>query len=348
MINLKIAGKNMSEYTKQHITSIKNILDDKVNSILEIQCGDGYDIENCKALQDKNLNYIGVDVVDEVIQDNRQYFRNEKNKLFITLDASNEPLPKADLVICSSMAEYLPIANIWSLLENIRDTQAKYIAFDYYISPINDLKINEDIKLKNFNETEDEETEIKNYKTKNNQNIVKKIDEKDTKPIKRAINLTQAPFYFPMPSCLIPTKDTNHSIALYKMENISFFMDRHNDDISYLRSELFNFFESDFDEILAAFSKYENGENMLKIALTADAVDWNKFYYDEKYKKIVDENNIFTKYIDLLILVYKADTVERLYKDMPDRYKKLIVEDNYLWASIIAKDFARWKYNELF
>ncbi|MDD2840351.1 MAG: class I SAM-dependent methyltransferase [Rickettsiales bacterium] len=331
----------MQNNTKQHITLIKNLLGDKIDSMLEIQCGGGYDIENCKALQDKDFGYVGVDVVDEVIQDNRQYFRNEKNKIFMILDASNEPLPKTDLVICSGMAEYLPIPNIWSLLENIRDSQAKYVAFDYYTSEINSLKINEDIKIEN----EDNDLNIENSE-KNKKKDKQKIE--DSKPTKRAINLTQAPFYFPAPNCLIPTQDINHLIALYEIKDITFFMDWHNDDVSFLRAQLFDYLESDFNEIKIAFAKYENGEEMLKTALTAEAVDWNKFYHDEKYKKIIDENVLFTKYIDLLILIYKSDTIERLKKDMPDRYEKLLTEDNYLWASIVAKDFIKWKYNELF
>jgi len=329
----------MLENTKQFITLIKNILDNKVKSILEIQCGDGYDIENCKALQDKNLNYIGVDVDDEVIKDNRQYFRNEKNKIFIALDASNEPLPKVDLVVCSGMAQYLPIPNIWSLLENIRDSQAKYVAFDYYISEINGLKINEDIKIENHDDNSTSEN-------KNKKKDDKKIE--NNKPIKRAINLTKSPFYFPEPNCLVPTVNNNHFIALYKIEDISFFMDWHNDDISLLRSKLFNYLENDFNEIKTIFTKYENGEQMLKSALTADNIDWNKFYYNEEYKKIIDNNNIFVKYIDLLILIYKSDTIERLKADMPERYNDLLTEDNYLWANVITVDFIKWKYNELF
>lgn len=333
------------EKTKQHITLIKNLLGDKIDSMLEIQCGDGYDIENCKALQNKDFGYIGVDVVDEVIQDNRQYFRNEKNKIFMILDASNEPLPKTDLVVCSGMAEYLPIANIWSLLENIRDSQAKYVAFDYYTTEINGLKINEDIKLKNEDNDSNSKSDDKNVK--NSKRGDKQKVEND-KPIKRAINLTQAPFYFPEPNCLVPTGDINHLIALYEIKDIAFFMDWHNDDVSFLRARLFNYLESDFNEIKTAFAKYENGEEMLKTALMANAVDWNKIYYDEKYKNIVDSNGIFAKYIDLLILIYKSDTIERLKKDMPERYSDLLSEDNFLWASIITKDFIKWKYNELF
>ena len=71
-------------------------------------------------------------------------------------------------------------------------------------------------------------------------------------------------------------------------------------------------------------------------------------YYDEPYKTIVDKGGIFTKYIDFLILLYKGDKLERLQNDQPERYKELLNEDNYLWASIIAKDFVKWKYNELF
>ena len=321
------------EQTKKHITLLKNFLGNEVNSILEIQCGDGYDIENCVALQDKNLKYIGVDVVDEVIQDNRQYFRNEKNKLFMILDASNEPLPQCDLVVCSGMMEYLPIANIWSLIENIRDSGAKYVAFDYYHTPINGLKVNEDIKIGN----NDEDNNKENKK------------EKGKKPINRAINLIQAPFYFPQPKFLIPTGDINHSIALYKIKDIAFFMDWHNDDISYLRSKLFGYLESDFRDIKAVFDKEENGEQLFKDAITAGNINWNKMYYDEPYKTIVDKGGIFTKYIDFLILLYNDNLANgRIQNDQPERYKELLNEDNYLWASIIAKDFVKWKYNELF
>ena len=321
------------EQTKKHITLLKNFLGNEVNSILEIQCGDGYDIENCVALQDKNLKYIGVDVVDEVIQDNRQYFRNEKNKLFMILDASNEPLPQCDLVVCSGMMEYLPIANIWSLIENIRDSKAKYVAFDYYHAPINGLKVNEDIKIGNNDEDNNKESK----------------KEKGKKPINRAINLTQAPFYFPQPKFLIPTDNINHSIALYEIKDIAFFMDWHNDDISYLRSKLFYYLESDFKEIKAVFDKEENGEQLFKDAITADNIDWNKMYYNEPYKTIVDKGGIFIKYIDFLILLYNNNLANgRIQKDQPERYKELLNEDNYLWASIIAKDFVKWKLGELF
>ena len=317
--------------TKQHITLAKNFLKSEVRTILDIQCGGGYDIENCIALQDKYIKYIGVDVVDEIIQDNRQYFRYDKNKIFMILDASNEPLPQSDLVICSGMMEYLPISNIWSLLENIRDSNAKYVIFDYYHSKINELAINEDIIIESVND-------LKNNNPKS---------EKKKEPTKRAINLTKAPFYFPKPQILIPSDDINHSIALYEIKDIKFFMDWHNDDISYLRSKLFFYLEEDYKNIKEAFIKESYGEELLKDIVFSESLDWNKMFYDEKCKKIMDNNGIFTLWIDFLLLLFASD-LKRLLSDRPERYEGLITEENFLWASVIAKDYIKWKYKQLF
>ena len=193
--------------TKTYITAIKKILPE-INSILEIQCGDAYDIENCKALQDKALQYIGLDLRDEIIFDNRQYFRDEKQKIFMTLDASNEPLPRADLIIATNMASRLPIANIWSLLENIRDSEAQYFLFNF---DIQEEGVNEDFK----------------------------IDENLPKPKSRPVNLTKAPFYFPPAEFLLPLEEKNRFAAFYKIKDISYFLDWHNDDVSKLRADLF-------------------------------------------------------------------------------------------------------------
>lgn len=319
----------MTEETNKYITSIKTILGDEVNSILEIQCGDGYDIENCKALQDPNLKYIGVNVVDEIIQDNRQYFREEKNKLFMILDASNEPLPKCDLAICSGMMEYIPIANIWSLIENIRNSGAKYVAFDYYHTKINDIEINSDIKIENDNKKQ-------------------KIES-----IKRSINLTMAPFYFPMPEILFPTNDINKSMCLYKISDIALYMEWHDDEISYLRSILLPKLEYKVNNIMETFLKYENGKELIDDVLTNNNtfewtnLSWNKVYYDEKYKNIVDDDSIFEDYVCLLSLLFKTYNVDRISNNYNISKEK--IEDNNIkiWMTVLARDYILYRYNKL-
>lgn len=306
--------------TKQHINTIKNFLPN-INSILEIQCGDGYDIENCTALQDKNLSYIGVDVRDDFIVDNRQYFRNEKNKIFMTLDASNEPLPKTDLIVCSGMAEYLPIANIWSLLENIRDSEAKYFAFDYYHGPIGNKAINGDIVL-----PEDEE-EIKTHK-----------------PEKRAINLCQPPFYFPQPKILFPTEDINHSIALYEIPEVSLYMEWHNDDVSKLRMQILKKLDEAINVLKTSFDKESNGYEMLKEMcikfLEIDAGTHNqKYYFDEPYKSIIDRIGALGTRNNIFRLVYKTEL-----KNLQSEGYDFLNEDNFIHGQILAKDYIRWKF----
>lgn len=303
--------------TKQHITLLKNHLPN-INSLLEIQCGGGYDIENCEALQDKNLSYIGVDVVDETIYDNRQYFREEKNKIFMVLDASNEPLPKTDLVVCVGMAPYLPIANVWSLLENIRDSGAKYFVFDYYHL---ENELNSDIKLPEDGERDE------NYK-----------------PAKRPINLTKAPFYFPKPKLLFPSDDIACSVALYEIADVSFFMDWHNDDVSKIRSLLIDKMEAEMAVLEPSFLKEANGKELFKEMmvnfLEIGAGDHNqKYYYDEPFKTIIDRVAGLEARNAIFRLVYRAD-LEVLVK----RGYDFLTADNFIHVQILAKDYIRWRF----
>lgn len=297
--------------TKQHITAIANIFP-QISSILEIQCGDGYDIENCQILQNKDIRYIGVDVRDEVIFDNRQYFRDEKNKIFINLDPSNEPLPTADIIIASGMAPYLPIANIWALLENVRDSGATYFAFDY--SLIKD-GLNSDVGI-----------------------------EKNTKPQARPINLCQAPFYFPKPLLLVSDEE-NNLIAIYRISEVSYFMDWHNDDVSKLRSQLFKRINEDFDFLYPTFAQEQNGDKMFEEMMVAflnlNAGEHNqKYYYDEPYKTIINRINGLGARNNIFRLVYRSET-EVLMKE--NGYEFITLE-NAIHAQVLAKDFIRWYF----
>lgn len=304
--------------TKQHITSLKNFFPN-INSILEIQCGAAYGIENCQALQDKNLQYIGVDVLEETIYDNRQYFRNEKNKIFMTLDASNEPLPKADLIVCTAMAPYLPISNIWALLENIRDSEARYFAFNYDSG--NADEINSEL---NFDGENSKESSLAK---------------------RRPINLSNAPFYFPKPKFLIPTEEPNQFVAFYEIRDVSFFMDWHNDDVSQMRMKLFNRIHEDFAVLEPSFAKEINGkemfeEMMLQFLEIAPSDHNQKYYYDQPYQDIVNRVSGLINRNNIFRLVYRSET------DILNKEKgyEFLDNENSIHAQILAKDFIRWKF----
>ena len=305
--------------TKIYINNIKKTLPE-INSIVEIQCGDGYEIENCHALQDKNLQYIGVDVRDEIILENRQYFRYDKNKIFITLDASNEPIPKADLILCVGMAEYLPIANIWSLLENIRESQAKYFAFDFYHNQFDEKTINQNLVL-----PQEAGNQSHNFK-----------------PERRPINLTSAPFCFPKPRFLL-TQELNHSIAIYKIDEVAFFMDWHNDDLSELRMNLFKKLEESYSFLKESFDQETDGEKKLRemfyAFLTINSAEHNqKYYYDEPYKTIINRINGLETRNNIFRLVYRSEI-----QNLINNGYNFINEDNFINAQIITKDYIKWK-----
>lgn len=298
--------------SKQHITLLKRALPN-IASILEIQCGGGYEIENCLALQDRNLFYYGVDVRDQIILDNRQYFRHEKNKVFMTLDPSNEPLPRADLIVATGMAPFLPIANIWSLLENIRDSEGKYFAFDYYHSAEG---INSDVKI-----------------------------EENSAPQKRGINLCAAPFYFPKPRFLIPTDDLNISVAVYEISAVSYYMDWHNEDVSKLRQQLALRLEQDIRTLEDSFSKQPNGlklfDEMMVKFLSAPAADHNqKYYYEEPFKTIINAASALQIRNNIFRLVYKSEP-EVLAKE---KGYEFINSESAIQAQILAKDYIRWRF----
>ncbi|MDR0423713.1 MAG: class I SAM-dependent methyltransferase [Rickettsiales bacterium] len=313
----------MGEQTKAYITGVKNFFGDTINSILEVQCGGGYDIENCVVLQDKNLNYIGVDVDDKIIRDNRNYFKKEKNKIFMTLDASNEPLPKSDLVVCVGVMEYLPNANIWSLIENIRESGAKYVAFDYYCSAFNDLNINEDIKILTENGPyEKEKAKLKEQ------------------PKSRAINLIESPFYFPNPDILFPTVNINKLVAFYEIKDIYLYMDWCNADVSLIRKMLIPLFESKFNEIKDLFIKNEAEYLFLDVMKTTE-FSWEKYYYEEPYKAIVFDNRLYIDFFNLL----KCQNDKEQMKILLEKIFVFndLISENCLWVQCLLRDFVSYK-----
>lgn len=308
ILELNLSVKN----TKHYLTQILNILPN-ISSISEIQCGNEFDIENCQALQNKNLQYFGIDIRDEIIHENRQYFRLEKNKIFITLDATNEALPKTDLTISVNFSNKLPLANIWSLLENIRDSESEYFLFDHDLEEKNvnlDLLIDENSKIK-----------------------------------MRPINLCKAPFFFPNPLFLLKTNQENKLISCYKIRDISYFMDFCEEEVAKLRLQLFEILKTDFNFLERIFFEYfrENNsfQKMMLSFLTLDAKGHNKeFYYEEKFKKILDQNQNLEIRNHIFRLNYKCEL-----KALQQKYD-FISEDNFLWAQILTKDFIRFYFNQ--
>jgi len=130
-------------------------------TLLDVGCGDFLWMKEINL----DCQYIGIDVVEDVIAVNDRVYASER-RIFQKLDATIDALPKADTVLCREVLFHLRFADIWRVLANIKRSQAVFLI------ATNDscLRYNADIVSGDF----------------------------------RLLNLQRAPFYFPSPNISIP------------------------------------------------------------------------------------------------------------------------------------------------
>jgi SAM-dependent methyltransferase len=126
-------------------------------TLLDIGCGD---FNWMKEIQ-LPCEYIGIDIVRDLIEVNAIRYGGERRR-FRALDATREPLPRADAVLCREVLFHLSFEDIWSLVENVRRSGTSF----FIATTDSDLRLNADIVSGDF----------------------------------RFLNLRRAPFWFPVPS----------------------------------------------------------------------------------------------------------------------------------------------------
>jgi SAM-dependent methyltransferase len=132
-----------------------------VQLLLDAGCGDF----NWMRDVELELDYLGCDIVPELIRQNRQRYQNCSRR-FICLDIINDRLPRVDLILCRDFLGHLPFDLIRSALSNFLDSRSKYLL----ATSFPEWSINNDITLVG-----------------------------DWRPL----NLERDPFYFPQPLRLI-------------------------------------------------------------------------------------------------------------------------------------------------
>jgi len=130
-------------------------------SLLDVGCGDFTWMKEVPF----PFEYIGVDIVRTVIEANNDSYRSER-KSFQVLDATHDPLPKADTILCREVLFHLSFRDIRRLIENIRKSGSTFLI----ATNDGDLKYNADILSGDF----------------------------------RMLNLHKSPFFFPAPAQSIP------------------------------------------------------------------------------------------------------------------------------------------------
>lgn len=93
-----------------------------IHSILDLPCGD---MNWIKQLDLSAYDYVGVDIVSELIDANRIAYPDLR---FAVLDVCDDPLPSADLMLSRDLLVHLCFADIDLALENIRVSSIRYLA----------------------------------------------------------------------------------------------------------------------------------------------------------------------------------------------------------------------------
>lgn len=95
-----------------------------ISSILDIPCGDFNWMQHVDL---SKVNYVGADIVNELIEKNVEKFKGYENVNFMVLDLINSELPKKDLVIIRDCLVHLSFEHIFKSIENIKKSGSKYL-----------------------------------------------------------------------------------------------------------------------------------------------------------------------------------------------------------------------------
>lgn len=88
-----------------------------IRSILDIGCGDW---SFSRLIDWSGMKYIGIDTVESVIADNQIRF-GSTNVSFHCMDAIQDALPQADLMLVKEVLQHLPINDVKAILNKVRN-----------------------------------------------------------------------------------------------------------------------------------------------------------------------------------------------------------------------------------
>jgi hypothetical protein len=168
---------------RKELPSILNSI--QATSLLDAPCGDYFWMKELSL--DLEL-YIGVDIVEEVIEQNSRKYA-APGKQFMVRDITRDSLPRVDCILCRDCLDHLDFNHVFRALKNFRLSKAKYLLATSYTA-----------RTHNYN-----------------------IDTGDFRPT----NLQQPPFCFPPPIYLINEENTEEegewsdkSIGLWRIDDL--------------------------------------------------------------------------------------------------------------------------------
>ena len=111
--------------TETLIKDLEKLLNDlNTTSLLDIPCGD---FSWMQKLDLSKIHYTGADIVEDLIEKNKEKYKDKSNFEFKVLNLINDHLPENDIIIVRDCFVHFSFADIFKALENIRSSGCKYL-----------------------------------------------------------------------------------------------------------------------------------------------------------------------------------------------------------------------------
>lgn len=123
--NESISGRGSDLIQTSAIREQLPLLLKEVNakSMMDAPCGDFYWMKEVGL----NINeYIGVDIVKELIEQNQGRYGNDTRR-FVVLDVTKDKLPPVDVVLCRDCLVHFSFKHIWAAVTNLKRSGSKYL-----------------------------------------------------------------------------------------------------------------------------------------------------------------------------------------------------------------------------
>ena len=111
-------GSHDKHIIEPYIKAINSFLSDKGFEVIDLGCGDMH-VGNHIFLNTKK--YIACDIVPELIEFNKERYKNVEKISFECIDIVNDDLPKGDVVIIRQVLQHLSNENIKKVIDKLYD-----------------------------------------------------------------------------------------------------------------------------------------------------------------------------------------------------------------------------------
>lgn len=95
-----------------------------VSSLLDVPCGDFHWMQHVDIAA---IEYIGGDIVEDIITNNQRNFKFRKNVSFKVIDILKDELPKADAVLCRDLFVHFTLEDALCGIANVCRSGATYL-----------------------------------------------------------------------------------------------------------------------------------------------------------------------------------------------------------------------------